>query len=235
MQSAMTDYNGLLVAVREGLQQELAYHGDLVPMTAPSIMDLVPPDNPLRGMKTLEEARAYVDSTTLTGIDSKRTNSVFGKGNPSADVVVIGEAPGADEDREGQPFVGRAGQLLTKILAAINLARDEVYITNILKSRPPQNRTPTAEETEAHLPILLFQLALIRPKVILCVGKTAAGALLNNNGSLGQMRGKVHDFHGIPLVATYHPAALLRNPAWKRPTWEDVQLLRQLYNQHTSQ
>ncbi len=235
MQVGTIDYTGLLGALREGLQQELAYHGAMIPLAEPSLMDLIPAGHPLHGMSTLDEARAFVNSTMLLDIDKQRTNAVFGEGSSTADIVVIGEAPGADEDRDGKPFVGRAGQLLTKILAAIRLTRDEVYITNILKSRPPQNRTPTAKETAAHLPILHFQLAQLRPLVILCVGKTAAAALLQCKGTLGGMRGKVHDFHGIPLIATYHPAALLRNPAWKRPTWEDVQMLRKVYDQRASQ
>lgn len=192
---------------------------------------LIPEDSPLLGMTTLEEAEAYVRNTVLIPLDDLRTNPVFGVGNPDADLMVIGEAPGAAEDAQGEPFVGRAGQLLTKILAAIDLGREDVYIANILKSRPPNNRDPLAAEVEAHVPILYKQIALIQPKLILCVGKTAGTTLLDKQTTLGALRQTFHDFHGLPLLVTYHPAALLRNPQWKRATWEDVQMLRQRYDQ----
>ncbi len=195
---------------------------------------LIPDDSPFKGMKTLDEVREYMATHVLVPIDEKRINPVFGVGPENADVMVIGEAPGADEDRQGEPFVGRAGQLLNKILEAIHFKREEVYITNILKSRPPNNRDPEPEEVEAHLPALLKQIALIKPKIILAVGKSAGNALLGRSSSLTALRDKIHDFYGIPLVVTYHPAALLRNQQWKRPTWEDVQLLRSKYDQIVS-
>jgi len=160
-----------------------------------------------------------------------RNKLVFGTGNPHADIVVIGEAPGADEDASGEPFVGAAGQLLTKILAAINLGRDDVYIANIIKSRPPGNRRPEPAEVAQCIPYLYKQLDLIKPKFILAVGLTAACSLLNRKAAMKELRGSVHDYFGITMVVTYHPAALLRNPQWKRSTWEDVQLLRQLYDE----
>ena len=184
-------------------------------------------------MTTLDEVEEYVRNTVLIPLDETRLNPVFGVGDPNADLMVIGEAPGADEDRQGEPFVGRAGQLLNKILAAINFKREEVYIANILKSRPPNNREPLPDEVEAHRPILFKQIALIKPKILLCVGKTAGNSLLNRNSSLASMRTKVLDFYGLPVVVTYHPAALLRNPQWKRDTWKDVQLLRTHYDQLT--
>jgi uracil-DNA glycosylase len=195
---------------------------------------LIPPDSPLHGFATLAEVEAYVRETVLIPLDKTRQNPVFGVGNPSADLMVIGEAPGADEDRLGEPFVGRAGQLLDKILLAIGFPREEVYIANILKSRPPNNRDPLPEEIAAHLPMLLKQIALIRPKIILCVGKTAGNSLLGQAQTLASMRGTLQDFHGLPVVVTYHPAALLRNPNWKRPTWEDVQFLRAEYDRLTT-
>ncbi|GMQ83095.1 MAG: uracil-DNA glycosylase [Rhodothermia bacterium] len=195
------------------------------------IENLIPTESPLNRLSTLEEVARFVASTMLTPLDETRTNPVFGVGNPNADLLVIGEAPGADEDKQGEPFVGRAGQLLTKILQAIGFERNDVYIANILKSRPPNNRDPLREEIEAHIPILYKQIALIRPKLILCVGKTAGTSLLNLNTSLAKMRGVFHDYHGLPVLVTYHPAALLRNPNWKRPTWEDVQLLRAHYDE----
>ena len=195
------------------------------------IASLIPPTSPLKGFVTLEELRSYVASTVLVPLDETRINPVFGVGNPNADLMVIGEAPGAEEDKQGEPFVGRAGQLLTKILEAINLKRGDVYIANILKSRPPNNRNPLPGEVAAHIPILYKQIALIKPKILLCVGKTAGTSLLDRKTSLAALRGTFHDFHGLPVLVTYHPAALLRNPHWKRPTWEDVQLLRARYDE----
>ncbi len=195
------------------------------------IKSLIPADSPLHNMHALEEVATYVANTVLMPLDEGRLNPVFGVGNPESDLMVIGEAPGADEDRQGEPFVGRAGQLLNKILAAINFARGDVYIANILKSRPPNNRDPQPGEVAAHIPVLYKQITLIKPKIILCVGKTAGNNLLHRNGSLASLRGKFNDFYGIPVMVTYHPAALLRNPQWKRPTWEDVQLLRSKYDE----
>lgn len=192
---------------------------------------LIPDGHPIKSMTSLEEVQAFAQNNVLVPIDELRLNTVFGVGNPTADLLVIGEAPGADEDKQGEPFVGRAGQLLNKILAAINFERTDIYIANILKSRPPNNRNPLPEEVEAHIPLLYKQIALIQPKLILCVGKTAGNGLLKRSSSLGALRGKFHDYHGIPLMVTYHPAALLRNPQWKRPTWEDVKLLRTRYDQ----
>lgn len=196
-----------------------------------SIHSLIPEPSPLHNMSTLEEVEEYVNTTVIIPLDKNRLNPVFGVGNPNSDLLVIGEAPGADEDQQGEPFVGKAGQLLNKILAAINFKREDIYIANILKSRPPNNRTPLPEEVAGHIPILYKQISLIKPRIILCVGKTAGCNLLGKTSSLSAMRGKFNDFHGIPVMVTYHPAALLRNPQWKRPTWEDVQLLRTKYDQ----
>ena len=160
-----------------------------------------------------------------------RTKFVFGVGNPSASFMVIGEAPGADEDAQGEPFVGRAGQLLNKILEAINFRREDVYIANILKCRPPGNRKPVPEEVDLCLPYLKKQISLIAPKVILCLGLTAAENLLGTRESMSKLRGVIHSFEGVPVLVTYHPAALLRNPNWKRPTWEDVQAARKLHDE----
>ena len=199
------------------------------------IMALIPDDAPYKQMESLEEVATGVDPHQLVPLDEQREHAGFGVGDPNADLVIIGEAPGADEDKQGEPFVGRAGKLLDKILDAINFDREDVYITNILKSRPPRNRDPEDEEVEAHLPILYKQIALIKPKIILCVGKVAANTLLDRRSSLGSLRGKEHDFYGIPVMATYHPAALLRNSNWKRPTWEDMKLLRTRYDELTSE
>ncbi len=196
---------------------------------------LIPDEHPVKGAQTLEALEAIVRQHEFIPLDRDRLNPVFGVGDPHADLMVIGEAPGADEDRHGEPFVGRAGQLLNKILEAVGFKREEVYIANILKSRPPGNRDPEPEEVEGHLPILLKQMVLIRPKLILCVGKTAGNSLLGRRSSLAALRDKFHDFHGLPLIVTYHPAALLRNEQWKRPTWEDMKLLRTRYDQLAAQ
>ena len=156
------------------------------------------------------------------------TLDAVAEGNPQARLVLVGEGPGATEDATGRPFVGQAGQLLESILDAIEVPRTSVYITNIVKCRPPQNRKPLPDEIAACIPYLHRQLELIHPKVILAMGGTAAESLLGVKRSLGDLRGKVHTYNGIPLVVTYHPAALLRNPNWKKPTWDDVRIARQL-------
>ena len=159
---------------------------------------------------------------------------MFGVGNPDADLVLIGEAPGADEDEQGEPFVGRAGQLLNKILEAIRFRREDVYICNILKCRPPNNREPEAGEVELCEPYLWKQVELIKPKIILCLGRVAAQALLKTNETLTALRSRLHDYRGTTVMVTYHPAALLRNPHWKRHVWEDVQKLRKMYDEMAS-
>lgn len=180
---------------------------------------------------SLEDLKTLCEKADVLRTDLEGTQLVFGVGNPNADLMIIGEAPGAEEDKQGEPFVGKAGQLLDKILDAINFKRDEVYIANILKHRPPNNRNPKPEERERSLPFLLRQIDLIEPKLILAVGKVAAQTLLDKNLSLTKMRGEFHNFRGkYEVLATYHPAALLRHPKWKRPTWEDVQLLRKRYD-----
>ncbi len=179
-------------------------------------------------LDSLEEIAKKVKKCTRCPLYETATNPVPGEGNPKAELVCVGEAPGAKEDETGRPFVGQAGQLLTKILAAIDLTREQVFICNVLKHRPPGNRNPRPEEVEACSPYLIRQLELIKPKVIVAFGTFAAQTLLNSKTPIGQLRGLVHKYHGIPLVVTYHPAALLRNPAWKRPTWEDVKLARRI-------
>ena len=179
---------------------------------------------------TLDEMNKQICNCLKCALGHTRTKFVFGVGNPNATLMLVGEAPGADEDAQGEPFVGRAGQLLNKILEAINFKREDVYICNILKCRPPNNRKPQPEEVEQCIPYLQKQIQLIKPKVILCLGLTAAENLLKTAESLGKLRGRVMQYEGIPLMVTYHPAALLRNPNWKRPTWEDVQAVRKLHD-----
>lgn len=180
--------------------------------------------------ETLEPIARAVAECTVCELHTSRTNTVFGAGNPDAGVVFVGEAPGADEDRQGEPFVGKSGQLLTKIIGAIGFTRDDVYICNILKCRPPGNRDPLPAEVAACEKYLQRQLAVLRPRVICCLGRVAAQTLLKTDASLGKLRRTVHFYQDIPVMATYHPAALLRNPAWKRETWEDVRKLRALHD-----
>lgn len=163
-------------------------------------------------------------------LHSFRTNLVFGIGNPQAKVMFVGEAPGREEDLKGNPFVGRAGQLLDKILQAINFQREEVYIGNVLKCRPPENRDPLPEEVEKCEPYLLKQIEIIKPRIICALGRISAQVLLKTKLPLNQLRGKFHDYHGTRFLVTYHPAALLRYPKYKHQTWEDVKLLRKEYD-----
>jgi len=164
-------------------------------------------------------------------LSTSRNKFVFGVGNPNATVMLIGEGPGADEDMQGEPFVGRAGKLLNDILKAINFEREEVYIANIVKCRPPGNRNPLPDEIEMCFPYLEKQIELIKPKLILCLGLIAASSLLKTKLALGKLRGNVYEYKNIQTMVTYHPAALLRNPQWKHGCWEDVQKFRKLYDE----
>jgi DNA polymerase len=159
-----------------------------------------------------------------------RRQIVFGVGNPNADLMFVGEAPGADEDIQGEPFVGRAGQLLTKIIEAIGLTRDDVYIANVIKCRPPQNRNPEPDEVDRCEPFLFQQIDIVKPKVIVALGKFGAQTLLRTLDPISRLRGRVYSYRGAKLVPTFHPAYLLRNPASKREVWEDMKLVRSLLN-----
>ncbi|NIM98397.1 MAG: uracil-DNA glycosylase [candidate division Zixibacteria bacterium] len=174
-----------------------------------------------------------IKNCTKCHLGYTRTNFVFGVGNPQAKLMLIGEAPGREEDLQGEPFVGAAGKLLDAMLAAINFKREDVFIANILKCRPPENRDPRPEEIETCKPYLLRQIQLIQPKIILALGRISAQVLLETKSPLGQLRGKFHDFNGIKLLVTYHPAALLRYQQYKRPAWEDLKLLRKEYDKLT--
>ena len=162
-------------------------------------------------------------------LGSTRTNFVFGVGNPQADIVFVGEAPGQQEDLKGEPFVGRAGKLLDKILAAVSLTRNDIYICNVLKCRPPENRDPLPSEVDQCEPYLKAQLALINPKLIVALGRVAACTILKTKEPLKNLRNQTFKYEGIDLVVTYHPAALLRNANFKQPTWEDFQMIRDKY------
>jgi uracil-DNA glycosylase family 4 len=181
-------------------------------------------------LPTLSQLNEQVQGCQHCPLWETRTNFVFGSGPGKADVAFIGEAPGRDEDIQGKPFVGKAGQLLTRIIEAIQFRREEVFIGNILKCRPPENRDPTPDEIEQCLPILEKQLQIIQPKIMCALGRIAAQTLLGTSAPLSRLRGRIHDLSGIKMIVTYHPAALLRNPHLKRPTWEDMQLLRKEYD-----
>jgi DNA polymerase len=236
---------------------ELLYLEPIESITASmeSKEETMQPDKPKSTMRTMDNTMAIrpeieigIDetwdaSTSMPELDSKinkcmqcplgstRRKFVFGTGNPNADIMVIGEAPGADEDLQGKPFVGRAGQLLTKILEAIGLSREEVFIANILKCRPPDNRQPLPSEVAECEPYLKKQIELINPAFILVLGLTAADTLLRTKNKMADARGSLHNYHGKKLLLTYHPAALLRNPNLKKLVWEDVKQLRSLYDE----
>ncbi|HEX6790227.1 MAG TPA: uracil-DNA glycosylase [Candidatus Krumholzibacteria bacterium] len=176
----------------------------------------------------LADLAKTVSACTRCALHATRTQTVFGVGNPRAKLMFIGEAPGADEDAKGEPFVGRAGQLLNKIIAAMGMTREEVYIGNILKCRPPQNRDPLPSEVDCCEEYLRAQIALIQPKYICALGRIAAHWLLKTEAPLGALRAGTHTYEGIPVVVTYHPAALLRNPAFKQPCWDDMKKLMAL-------
>lgn len=182
--------------------------------------------------QSLEEVRQELGDCRRCPLAATRANLVFGSGNSQADLLFVGEAPGADEDRQGAPFVGEAGQILTRIITAMGLSRQEVYICNVLKCRPPGNRNPQKDEIELCSPFLLKQVQAIKPKAIVALGTFAAQTLLGSKEPISRMRGKFHDFHGIPLMPTFHPSFLLRNKADKQrywEVWEDMaQVLRKL-------
>jgi uracil-DNA glycosylase family 4 len=180
-----------------------------------------------------EELETRVKVCQLCDLHKSRTQTVFGVGNNQADLLIVGEAPGANEDKQGEPFVGRAGRLLNAMLQAIGLSRQEIYIANILKSRPPNNRDPLPEEVAACIPYLHRQIALIKPKLMLAVGRIAAHHLLATNVAMGQLRGKEFTYGAqeIPLIITYHPAYLLRSPREKRKAWDDMRLVTKRLNE----
>jgi len=177
---------------------------------------------PAPQIQTLTEIRMELGECTRCKLHGTRKTIVFGEGNPNAKLMFIGEGPGFDEDVQGRPFVGKAGQLLTKIIEAINLRREDVYIANIIKCRPPQNRNPEPDEIKPCNPFLLKQIAAIRPKIICALGTFAAQSLLQTETKISALRGKFYDVGGIKIMPTYHPAFLLRNPERKRDVWEDM-------------
>lgn len=212
----------------------------LAPSRPSKLSDIAPPGlvvgsgerelfaGPIGQAASLDVIAEMVRTCSRCPLYASAINPVPGEGSPTAQLMCIGEAPGATEDETGRPFVGPAGKLLTDILRAIKLSREEVFIANVMKHRPPGNRNPTGDEVVACSPYLVRQVELIRPKVILALGTFAAQTLLDTTVAIGKLRGAMHWYHGTPLIATYHPAALLRNPGWKKPTWEDVKLVRRI-------
>lgn len=183
----------------------------------------------LTQINSLQHLHETIQNCEKCGLCKSRNSFVFGKGSHDSDIMIIGEAPGAEEDKQGLPFVGRAGQLLDKILAAVDLNLSNVFISNIIKCRPPNNRDPEPIEIQSCREFLDKQIDILKPKIILSLGRVSGRTLLNQELSLSKMRGKVHQYRNIPLVVTYHPSALLRNEAWKRPTWEDMKMFKQTY------
>jgi DNA polymerase len=199
-------------------------------MPFPKKKETLPSAQPA-ALSTLEAVREELGECRRCKLHPTRTNIVFGTGNPKAKLVFVGEGPGRDEDLQGKPFVGLAGQLLTKIIQAIQLTREEVYITNIIKCRPPGNRNPEPDEIKACEPFLIKQMEVIRPNLICALGTFAAQTLLKTEERISLLRGRFHQYQGIPLMPTYHPAYLLRNPNFKRDVWEDMKKIKKEYEQ----
>jgi uracil-DNA glycosylase family 4 len=220
---------------RKGIRSVYPYSpGQTAVESAPSIDEETTVTKVPADTDALTALRDTVSRCTLCPLHESRTQTVFGVGNPSPGVMFIGEAPGRDEDRKGEPFVGRAGQLLTKILAAIDLKRDDVYITNILKCRPPNNRDPQESEVRCCENYLKKQIELIQPQVICALGRIAAQWLLQTTAPLGTLRAGEYYYEGIRILPTYHPAALLRNPNLKKPAWEDFKKLKAMLDESDS-
>ncbi len=215
------------------LRRHQALYGDQLILDRPIFPDALPPV-PREGddqAVALADFEGEIRDCQQCPLGATRTRFVFGVGSPAADLVFVGEAPGSEEDRQGEPFVGRAGKLLDRVLAAIQLSRQDVYICNILKCRPPGNRDPLSSEVEQCLPYLHEQLRIIQPKLIVALGRVAAKTLLGVEESLKNMRKQVYNFEGVEMRVTYHTAALLRNPALKAPAWEDFQAIRDRYRE----
>jgi len=222
---------------REEIIQQLEFLRDIgverldfriaVSTPAPAIeIEAAPASDSESSSDSLDSIRADIGDCQRCKLAPTRTNIVFGSGNPHAELVFVGEAPGYDEDQQGLPFVGAAGQLLTKIIESTGVMREDAYICNILKCRPPQNRNPEPDEVVACNPFLKRQLAAIRPKVVCCLGKFAAQNLLQSADSITRLRGQFHDVDGMRVIATFHPAYLLRSPEKKREVWEDMKQIR---------
>ncbi|MEW6355292.1 MAG: uracil-DNA glycosylase [Planctomycetota bacterium] len=218
----------LIRAVRNRVEMEMGFGMNDLPLfeKAEKTGETRADASPSERAKALAQLEAELQACCKCGLGETRTNLVFGVGNPDADLMFIGEAPGHDEDMQGEPFVGRAGQLLTKIIEAIGMKREDVYIANILKCRPPNNRAPLPTEMVMCMPYLRKQIRLIQPKIIVALGGTAVQGLLKTTDGITKLRGTFTEFDGIKLMPTFHPAYLLRNPGGKRQVWEDMKRVR---------
>lgn len=238
----MTAAEKELIASLRGYLEELKESGiDALPFAAQVSRPSLPATDDTtaavvagRG-ETLEDIRGELGECFRCELGNARTNLVFGVGNPHARLVFVGEAPGRDEDLQGEPFVGEAGKLLTRIIQAMGFERSEVYICNVLKCRPPGNRDPLPSEVEACSSFMLRQIKAIKPEVVVALGKFAAQTLLQTKEIISRLRGRFHDYHGIPLMPTFHPSALLRDPAKKREVWEDMQQVMKLLGKEAPQ
>jgi uracil-DNA glycosylase family 4 len=223
-----TDFDETLNLAQTFLKQQRELGLDALPgIPQGDIENTVSPLETDGGLESLRQRTLTCQSCQLC---QGRTHVVFGSGHPDADIMFVGEAPGAEEDQQGLPFVGASGQLLTRMIEAIGFRRDDVFIANVIKCRPPNNRDPLPEEIAMCEPYLKQQIEMVQPAVICTLGRFAAQTLLNTTESMGRLRGRVFDYHGVKLVPTYHPAALLRNAKWKRPTWDDLKRVRTLYD-----
>ncbi len=227
------DISGIIRTVRKALEQSSDLGTGTPEIGRDTLSKMLNSAAEVDKATALASFKSEIENCTKCRLHEGRNKFVFGVGNPDADAMFIGEGPGRDEDMKGEPFVGRAGQLLDRILAAIKFDRSIVYIGNIVKCRPPANRDPQPDEMTTCMPYLLRQIEIIRPKLICCLGRISAQALLQTSTPLGRLRKKFHDFGNAKLIVTYHPAALLRFPQYKKDTWEDVQMLRAEYDSLT--
>ena len=231
----LEEYTEILASVKAYVEDQLELGFTEIPIasqskaTTNSLLDLTE-SGVITTYNSIDDIRKAVQECVACPLHKTRTNVVFGTGNENTKLVFVGEAPGADEDQQGKPFVGKAGQKLTQIINAINLSRDEVYITNVLKCRPPNNRNPLPYEIEACEPYLIAPLKFINPKIICALGTFAAQTLLRTEQPISRLRGKFHTYQGIRLMPTYHPAFLLRSPKFKKDVWEDVQKVKAEYD-----
>jgi len=231
----LNEYIDILTSVKSHVEDELELGFNEMPsseqikMSADSLFSLEGQGREIV-YNTMDDIRKAVEECHKCPLYKTRTNIVFDSGNENAKLVFVGEAPGYDEDQQGKPFVGKAGQKLTQIINAIKLSREEVYITNVLKCRPPNNRNPLPHEIEACEPFLIAQLRMIKPKIICALGTFAAQTLLRSDQAISKLRGRFHTYQGIKLMPTYHPAFLLRSPKYKKDVWEDVQRVRAEYD-----
>ncbi len=214
---------------RDELVAQLQFFRD-IGISHLDIGELGSSDPQVEARMTLDDIREELGDCSRCKLSGSRTSIVFGSGNPDARLMFIGEAPGSEEDRQGLPFVGRAGQLLTKIIESIGIERNDVYICNVLKCRPPKNRNPEADEVETCSPFLRQQLEAVRPQIVCCLGTFASQTMLGMKVPISKLRGRFHDIEGIRFIATFHPAYLLRNPAKKREVWEDMKQIREALN-----